>query len=200
MGMVLTELVCLLNLNTGMRFFSQIDHWLEFSATKLSSSDLFTSAVKELNHCLSLRTYLVGNSLSLADLCVWATLKGISKSSFRISTLTFIFCWIRSTYISVCMSICPSTQWQSPSTFLQRVTSLALLLLPSHEGSLSSADPGGWSSLRTTDHPLLPCELALLLVPFVAALLLPEPLLYSSYCCLIAQRVCVCARACTCAR
>uniref|UniRef100_A0A452V9Y0 Bifunctional glutamate/proline--tRNA ligase n=1 Tax=Ursus maritimus TaxID=29073 RepID=A0A452V9Y0_URSMA len=55
---------------------TEIDHWLEFSATKLSSCNLFTSAINELNHCLSLRTYLVGNSLSLADLCVWATLKG----------------------------------------------------------------------------------------------------------------------------
>ncbi|XP_053523284.1 bifunctional glutamate/proline--tRNA ligase isoform X2 [Artibeus jamaicensis] len=55
---------------------TEIDHWLEFSATKLSSCSLFTAAISELNHCLSLRTYLVGNSLSLADLCVWATLKG----------------------------------------------------------------------------------------------------------------------------
>ncbi|XP_066236395.1 bifunctional glutamate/proline--tRNA ligase [Saccopteryx leptura] len=55
---------------------TEIDHWLEFSATKLSSCDLLASAINELNHCLSLRTYLVGNSLSLADLCVWATLKG----------------------------------------------------------------------------------------------------------------------------
>nr|XP_004670165.2 bifunctional glutamate/proline--tRNA ligase isoform X2 [Jaculus jaculus] len=55
---------------------TEIDHWLEFSATKLSSCDLFTSAINELNHCLSLRTYLVGNSLTLADLCIWATLKG----------------------------------------------------------------------------------------------------------------------------
>ncbi|XP_036787923.2 bifunctional glutamate/proline--tRNA ligase isoform X1 [Manis pentadactyla] len=55
---------------------TEIDHWLEFSATKLSSCTLFTSAINELNHCLSMRTYLVGHSLSLADLCVWATLKG----------------------------------------------------------------------------------------------------------------------------
>ncbi|XP_028387128.1 bifunctional glutamate/proline--tRNA ligase isoform X2 [Phyllostomus discolor] len=55
---------------------TEIDHWLEFSATKLSSCSLFPPAVSELNHCLSLRTYLVGNSLSLADLCVWAALKG----------------------------------------------------------------------------------------------------------------------------
>ncbi|XP_050172396.1 bifunctional glutamate/proline--tRNA ligase isoform X4 [Myiozetetes cayanensis] len=55
---------------------TEIDHWLEFSATKLSAASQFLSAVQELNHCLSLRTYLVGNSLSLADLCVWAVLKG----------------------------------------------------------------------------------------------------------------------------
>uniref|UniRef100_A0A8B9PQF6 Bifunctional glutamate/proline--tRNA ligase n=1 Tax=Apteryx owenii TaxID=8824 RepID=A0A8B9PQF6_APTOW len=55
---------------------TEIDHWLEFSASKLSTPSLFLSAVQELNHCLSLRTYLVGNSLSLADLCVWAVLKG----------------------------------------------------------------------------------------------------------------------------
>ncbi|KFQ38510.1 Bifunctional glutamate/proline--tRNA ligase, partial [Mesitornis unicolor] len=54
---------------------TEIDHWLEFSATKLSAASQFLSAVQELNHCLSLRTYLVGNSLSLADLCVWAVLK-----------------------------------------------------------------------------------------------------------------------------
>ncbi|NXC50694.1 SYEP ligase, partial [Penelope pileata] len=54
---------------------TEIDHWLEFSATKLSTARQFLSAVQELNHCLSLRTYLVGNSLSLADLCVWAVLK-----------------------------------------------------------------------------------------------------------------------------
>uniref|UniRef100_A0A8C3KQQ0 Bifunctional glutamate/proline--tRNA ligase n=1 Tax=Calidris pygmaea TaxID=425635 RepID=A0A8C3KQQ0_9CHAR len=54
---------------------TEIDHWLEFSATKLSTASQFLSAVQELDHCLSLRTYLVGNSLSLADLCVWAVLK-----------------------------------------------------------------------------------------------------------------------------
>ncbi|XP_066475005.1 bifunctional glutamate/proline--tRNA ligase isoform X2 [Tiliqua scincoides] len=55
---------------------TEIDHWLEFSTTKLSTSAHFASAIQELNNSLSLRTYLVGNSLSLADLSVWATLKG----------------------------------------------------------------------------------------------------------------------------
>ncbi|XP_053239101.1 bifunctional glutamate/proline--tRNA ligase isoform X8 [Podarcis raffonei] len=57
---------------------TEVDHWMEFSTTKLSSSTSFASAVQELNNCLSLRTYLVGNSLSLADFSVWATLKGNS--------------------------------------------------------------------------------------------------------------------------
>uniref|UniRef100_A0A8C8VMF4 Bifunctional glutamate/proline--tRNA ligase n=1 Tax=Pelusios castaneus TaxID=367368 RepID=A0A8C8VMF4_9SAUR len=64
---------------TNLMEHTEIDHWLEFSTTKLSTRALFTSAVLELNHCLSLRTYLVGNSLSLADLCVWAALKGNSS-------------------------------------------------------------------------------------------------------------------------
>ncbi|XP_053164871.1 bifunctional glutamate/proline--tRNA ligase isoform X2 [Hemicordylus capensis] len=55
---------------------TEIDHWLEFGTTKLSTSACFASAVQELNHSLSLRTYLVGNSLSLADFIIWATLKG----------------------------------------------------------------------------------------------------------------------------
>ncbi|XP_071595790.1 bifunctional glutamate/proline--tRNA ligase isoform X4 [Heliangelus exortis] len=58
---------------------TEVDHWLEFSVTKLSTASHFVSAIKELNHCLSLRTYLVGNCLSLADLCVWAVLKDSNK-------------------------------------------------------------------------------------------------------------------------
>uniref|UniRef100_M3XH78 Bifunctional glutamate/proline--tRNA ligase n=1 Tax=Latimeria chalumnae TaxID=7897 RepID=M3XH78_LATCH len=54
---------------------TEIDHWLEFSATRLSSSTQFSEAIQELDRALSLRTYLVGNSLTLADLCVWAVLK-----------------------------------------------------------------------------------------------------------------------------
>ncbi|XP_077195866.1 bifunctional glutamate/proline--tRNA ligase isoform X5 [Paroedura picta] len=58
---------------------TEIDHWLEFSARKLSDPAYFASAIEELNNCLSLRTYLVGNSLSLADFSVWATLKGSNQ-------------------------------------------------------------------------------------------------------------------------
>nr|XP_060610232.1 bifunctional glutamate/proline--tRNA ligase isoform X7 [Anolis sagrei ordinatus] len=57
---------------------TEIDHWLEFSTTRLSAPDDFALAVQDLNNALSLRTYLVGDCLSLADFSVWATLKGSS--------------------------------------------------------------------------------------------------------------------------
>uniref|UniRef100_A0A8D2LJN7 proline--tRNA ligase n=1 Tax=Varanus komodoensis TaxID=61221 RepID=A0A8D2LJN7_VARKO len=54
---------------------TEIDHWMEFSTTKLSDPTKFALALQELNNSLSLRTYLVGNTLSLADFSVWAALK-----------------------------------------------------------------------------------------------------------------------------
>ncbi|MGH0156415.1 UNVERIFIED_CONTAM: hypothetical protein FKN15_052242 [Acipenser sinensis] len=53
-----------------------VDHWLEFSAKRLSVPAQLDSAVRELDSALSLRTFLVGNSLTLADFCAWAALKG----------------------------------------------------------------------------------------------------------------------------
>ncbi|KAF5892564.1 bifunctional glutamate/proline--tRNA ligase isoform X2 [Clarias magur] len=55
---------------------TEVDHWLEFSARKLSGQSDLTPALTELNAALSLRTFLVGHTLTLADLCVWAALKG----------------------------------------------------------------------------------------------------------------------------
>ncbi|XP_058881572.1 bifunctional glutamate/proline--tRNA ligase-like isoform X1 [Acipenser ruthenus] len=55
---------------------TEVDHWLEFSAKRLSVPAQLDSAVQELDSALSLRTFLVGNSLTLADLCAWAALKG----------------------------------------------------------------------------------------------------------------------------
>lgn len=53
----------------------QVDHWLEFSARRLCGQPL-TAALGELDKALSLRTFLVGHALTLADLSVWAALKG----------------------------------------------------------------------------------------------------------------------------
>ncbi|XP_045544888.1 bifunctional glutamate/proline--tRNA ligase isoform X4 [Salmo salar] len=55
---------------------TEVDHWLEFSARRVCGQSGLTTALEELDKALALRTFLVGHSLTLADLCVWAALKG----------------------------------------------------------------------------------------------------------------------------
>ncbi|MCJ8736924.1 hypothetical protein PDJAM_G00017910 [Pangasius djambal] len=55
---------------------TEVDHWLEFSARRLSGQPDLAQALAELDAALSLRTFLVGHTVTLADLCVWAALKG----------------------------------------------------------------------------------------------------------------------------
>ncbi|XP_071778242.2 bifunctional glutamate/proline--tRNA ligase isoform X1 [Centroberyx gerrardi] len=55
---------------------TEVDHWLEFSARRLCGQTGLTAALGELDKALSLRTFLVGHAVTLADLCVWAALKG----------------------------------------------------------------------------------------------------------------------------
>lgn len=54
----------------------QVDHWLEFSARRLRDQAGVSEALAELDKALSLRTFLVGHALTLADISVWASLKG----------------------------------------------------------------------------------------------------------------------------
>uniref|UniRef100_A0A4W6G4H1 Bifunctional glutamate/proline--tRNA ligase n=1 Tax=Lates calcarifer TaxID=8187 RepID=A0A4W6G4H1_LATCA len=53
-----------------------VDHWLEFSARRLCGQPGLPVALRELDLALSLRTFLVGHALTLADLAIWAALKG----------------------------------------------------------------------------------------------------------------------------
>ncbi|XP_066451182.1 bifunctional glutamate/proline--tRNA ligase isoform X2 [Eleutherodactylus coqui] len=55
---------------------TEISHWVEFSQTRLLDKSTFSAALQELNHSLSLRTYLVGDALTLADISVFSTLAG----------------------------------------------------------------------------------------------------------------------------
>uniref|UniRef100_A0A668AJ17 Bifunctional glutamate/proline--tRNA ligase n=1 Tax=Myripristis murdjan TaxID=586833 RepID=A0A668AJ17_9TELE len=55
---------------------TEVDHWLEFSARRLCGQTGLSVALGELDKALSLRTFLVGHAVTLADLCVWAALKG----------------------------------------------------------------------------------------------------------------------------
>uniref|UniRef100_A0A8C7GSU3 Bifunctional glutamate/proline--tRNA ligase n=1 Tax=Oncorhynchus kisutch TaxID=8019 RepID=A0A8C7GSU3_ONCKI len=55
---------------------TEVDHWLEFSAQRVCGQSGLAAALGELDKALELRTFLVGHSLTLADICVWAALKG----------------------------------------------------------------------------------------------------------------------------
>uniref|UniRef100_A0A8C2JXX8 Bifunctional glutamate/proline--tRNA ligase n=1 Tax=Cyprinus carpio TaxID=7962 RepID=A0A8C2JXX8_CYPCA len=57
---------------------TEVDHWLEFSARRLCGQSDLSSALGDLDKALALRTFLVGHSVTLADLCIWAALKGQS--------------------------------------------------------------------------------------------------------------------------
>uniref|UniRef100_A0A1A8L4V1 Bifunctional glutamate/proline--tRNA ligase n=1 Tax=Nothobranchius pienaari TaxID=704102 RepID=A0A1A8L4V1_9TELE len=54
---------------------TEVDHWLEFSARRLCDQPSLTAVLGELDQALSLRTFLVGHAITLADLSVWAALK-----------------------------------------------------------------------------------------------------------------------------
>ncbi|KAM4041725.1 bifunctional glutamate/proline--tRNA ligase isoform 4-T4 [Anomaloglossus baeobatrachus] len=53
---------------------TEISHWVEFGQTRLQDKSTFPAALQELNHSLSLRTYLVGDALTLADISVFCAL------------------------------------------------------------------------------------------------------------------------------
>lgn len=73
-----------------------MDHWLEFGAQRLCGQPALTGALAELDKALSLRTFLVGHALTLADICVWASLKGAALiragSPHRPSSRSTSFC------------------------------------------------------------------------------------------------------------
>ncbi|XP_073528020.1 bifunctional glutamate/proline--tRNA ligase isoform X3 [Phyllobates terribilis] len=53
---------------------TEISHWVEFSQTRLQDKSTFSAALQELNLSLSLRTYLVGDALTLADISIFSAL------------------------------------------------------------------------------------------------------------------------------
>ncbi|CAH0391735.1 unnamed protein product [Bemisia tabaci] len=52
----------------------EVDQWLTFSIGPLKCNVEFPSAISYLNQVLAIRTYLVDNKLTVADICVWAAL------------------------------------------------------------------------------------------------------------------------------
>ncbi|KAI8080562.1 tRNA synthetases class I, catalytic domain-containing protein [Thamnidium elegans] len=54
-----------------------IDQWLDFAESKLSSTDFkaLDATYKELNKYLTLRSYIVGYQVTIADFIIWGTLR-----------------------------------------------------------------------------------------------------------------------------
>lgn len=69
--------------------YLQVDHWLEFSAQRVCGQPSLAGALAELDKALSLRTFLVGHAVTLADLSVWAALKGFYLSVGNMGLLYF---------------------------------------------------------------------------------------------------------------
>lgn len=59
----------------GCCVFVQVDQWLDFSDALVSSAGL-EAVCGVIDQYLSLRTYIVGYQLSIADLQVWGQLQG----------------------------------------------------------------------------------------------------------------------------
>uniref|UniRef100_A0A671N8F5 Bifunctional glutamate/proline--tRNA ligase-like n=1 Tax=Sinocyclocheilus anshuiensis TaxID=1608454 RepID=A0A671N8F5_9TELE len=72
---------------------TEVDHWLEFSARRLCAQSDLSSAMGDLDKALELRTFLVGHSVTLADLCVWAALKGIGESQAKPNSYPHLCRW-----------------------------------------------------------------------------------------------------------
>ncbi|GFW45776.1 hypothetical protein TNCV_4494971 [Trichonephila clavipes] len=62
---------------------TEVDHWLEFCSRKYNNSE-FQTNLKKLDSTLSMVTFLVGDALTLADICVWSVLYGNEQYSFTL--------------------------------------------------------------------------------------------------------------------
>ncbi|XP_054626517.1 bifunctional glutamate/proline--tRNA ligase isoform X2 [Dunckerocampus dactyliophorus] len=72
---------------------TEVDHWLEFSARRLCGQPDLGVALAELDKALSLRTFLVGHALTLADLSVWAALKSHGDWSNQNKAFSHVSRW-----------------------------------------------------------------------------------------------------------
>uniref|UniRef100_A0A673BPB4 Bifunctional glutamate/proline--tRNA ligase n=1 Tax=Sphaeramia orbicularis TaxID=375764 RepID=A0A673BPB4_9TELE len=75
---------------------TEVDHWLEFSARRLCGQSGLAAALGDLDKALSLRTFLVGHSLTLADLSVWAALKEWTSQNKSFSHVSRWFLFLSS--------------------------------------------------------------------------------------------------------
>jgi len=67
---------------------TEVDHWISFAAK--GSQQSRDSSLKDLNSALTHRTFLVGNSVSFADIAVWASLRSMLSCLIKVSLALYI--------------------------------------------------------------------------------------------------------------
>lgn len=60
---------------TNFLFATEVDHWVSFAANFMQNPKSFDTYLNELNSALSLRTFLVEDAVSFADIVVWTALR-----------------------------------------------------------------------------------------------------------------------------
>ena len=62
---------------TGKDWLSatEVDHWVTFASNRLQKDKDWNSSLKSINSTLRQVTYLVGNTVTLADIAVWGALR-----------------------------------------------------------------------------------------------------------------------------
>ena len=53
-----------------------MDYWLDYSATSINTGATLEAVCVSINDFLALRTFLVGYTLTIADICAWGQLGG----------------------------------------------------------------------------------------------------------------------------
>ena len=81
----------------------QVSSWLEY-ATYIVGGGALEPACRTLNEALSMRTFLAGYSLSVADMAIWGQLQG--GSPFCKSSCIFLCTFLTGRSLS-------TTRWQS---------------------------------------------------------------------------------------
>uniref|UniRef100_H2Z6K1 Uncharacterized protein n=1 Tax=Ciona savignyi TaxID=51511 RepID=H2Z6K1_CIOSA len=75
---------------------TEVDHWVGYAASgalQRQNDGEFVDALKSLDSALSLRTFLVGNNVSLADIVVWAVLRGKNSNGSSKTKYVHISRW-----------------------------------------------------------------------------------------------------------
>ena len=80
----------------------QVDHWMTFAQGSLSCASKFSTALTYLDKSLEPVTYIVGQSLTLADFAIWEILQSKWLGDFNMFILVLVSLINTLIYLKVC--------------------------------------------------------------------------------------------------